>query len=699
MLLTLTSVFIFGVLFELPKAEARTGLGVAENYAECMEDWTRNTSSTKPSQVTAERACQIRFQSSLPLNADGSVKSDTSSQGCSISNPFQCIWQAFLTVPGTLAIGVLKIASLLTYLAGAILNFAVRYSVVDMKKHLDEISEINNAWRVIRDVANMAFIFVLLYAAIQTILGIGKDTQRLIVRIVAVAILINFSLFFTKFVIDVSNVLAMTFYDAIAPGSLSVNATTGLADSLMAPLNLQSIWNTAAADGHLGDKLLTIGVMGTIFTLISAFVLFAVAIMFIIRFVVLMLVLVLSPIAFIAFILPQAEKYRSQWVDALIAQAFFAPIYFMMTWIVIVISRGLFTGGSGTLATALTGTIDPATGAAQAPDIGSVAILMNFIIVIVMLIASLVVAKEWAGKTPGGVSKLTGWAMGAAGTATLGLAGKAGRKTLGSWGGNTMNDDELKARARQGDMAARLKLATASRMAKSSFDMRATGIGATLGAGKGQKGGFIQDQKDAAKKFESYKPSGDSIKAAKEEESRHEKGVKEAAEAAERKTEEHIDAENRLKELRRTSTRGMTDEQIKTRAARMTVMQEEIKSHEEELAKRRKVYAETSPDLEPVRKAQAESKERRQNLEGTMENMAKTSETRGRTLGILKWRIPGSGYIAGGKNRAAAIRAAAKGKSAGDKAKDLIKEIEKESGGEEEKPKESEGGGDEKKTT
>lgn len=411
---------------------------------------------------------------------------------------------ALTFIPGIISIGILKIASLLTYLAGALLNLVTQYTVVDMKKNLDGADAVNNAWRVIRDVANMGFIFVLLYAAIEQILGIGKDNQRLIVRIVVVAILINFSLFFTKFVIDASNILAMTFYDAIAPGALTSTATgllgkTGIADSLMQPLGLQSIWNTT---GLSGTKILTVGVMGTIVTLIAAFVFFAIALMFIIRFVVLIFILILSPIAFIAFILPQAEKYRKQWSEALVGQAFFAPIYFMLTWIVIIVSRGLLKGG-GSMADALGGTIG-AAGQAQAPTSGELQILLNFIIMIALMISSLMIAKEWANKAGGGVNKLTSWATGAAGGATIGMAGKLGRNTVGNLGQKVADSQWLRERAPDSRLA-RLALSAGKKTGSSSFDFRATTAGGatvgTLGAGKaGGKGGYQKQREDTVKR-------------------------------------------------------------------------------------------------------------------------------------------------------------------------------------------------------
>jgi hypothetical protein len=381
-----------------------------------------------------------------------------------------------LTVPGHLALLVLQLADYLVWLSGAILNYAVQYSVVDMKENIESANSVNNAWRVIRDVSNMAFIFVLLYAAINTILGRGSDTKGLIVRVVAVGILMNFSLFFTKFVIDISNILAVTFYDAIAPGALTESISGGISNVLMEPLQLTTIYKSV---GLLeGRKLFIAGVMGTIFSLIAAFVFFSIAIMFIVRFVALIFVLVLSPIAFISFILPQVSDRRKQWVDTLIGQAFFAPIYFLLTWVVIVISRGVLTG-TGNLSSVFLGTQGIA-GGTEPPTPSDIGVAVNFLILIALMVTSLVAAKQYAGKAGPAVGQLTGFLTGAAGNLAFGGIGMAGRKTLGYAGNKAAGNLGLQTEARTGTgakgFAARAGLQLAKTARSATFDPRNAAI-------------------------------------------------------------------------------------------------------------------------------------------------------------------------------------------------------------------------------
>jgi len=145
------------------------------------------------------------------------------------------------------------------------------------------------------------------------------------------------------------------------------------------------------------------------------------------------------------------------------------------------------------------------------PDPSSVGIFVNYAMVITLLIASLVIAKEWANKAGGGINKLTGWATGFAGGATLGAAGRFGRGTVGRAGSLLTENEWLKEKAPTSRMA-RLALATGKKTAGASFDLRGTGLSSQLDAGKAQKGGFAADLKkkvDTEKKYadETFKPS------------------------------------------------------------------------------------------------------------------------------------------------------------------------------------------------
>ncbi|MEK7461450.1 MAG: hypothetical protein AAB586_00025 [Patescibacteria group bacterium] len=627
------------------------------------------------------------------------VTADPSSSGAIVDTIFKpainFVTDALLAPLGWLAVLILQIASLITYLSGIILNFVVKLTVVDMATNIKNIEAINTAWKTIRDVANMGFIFILLYAAIKTILGMGDDIKKLIVNIIIVAILINFSLFFTKIVIDASNVLAITFYDTIAPGATASNLSLGLSSSLMEPLKITSLWKiTSPTQLFEGKKLIIVGVMGTVVSLIAAFVFFAVAIMFVIRFVVLIFVMILSPLAFMGYILPQLKKHKDDWMQALIGQAFFAPIYFMLTWIVIIVSRGLFASAgfsgaaSGDMAKNFTG-IAVADGNFAPPDTSSLALLMNFIIMIVFLITSLVIAKQWANKAGHGVPGLTKWVTGFAGGATLGMAGRLGRGTIGRAGAAIGDSETLKERAAKGGvggMAARLALATGRKTGSASFDVRGSKASGTLEAGQAQKGGFLELRKKQAEreaKFAaSLAPSAKAIAKDKTllgNKAEIDQGIENLEKAKKRSVNEIRNSEElKSAEIREKSAYDTVSKlEAEARAVGNNLEEDKIKALET-----------AKIQLEEIKKEAGEARKR---VQEQTESTTESYETQKKTLRATEIK-PASEIRKGKfadvveKSRWASFRgynydAAAqirKGKSAKDKAADILKDLQTE---------------------
>ena len=467
--------------------------------------------SPNPNPTNANNAC---VQPSADPLTPGSVQAiNAGNSGAINSDNEGCDWFDVgcqimsVVIPFVVEI-ILKFVALLTGVAAILLNGVVYFTVVKVSENYAALDPIKEAWKVLRDISNMAFIFVLLYAAIKTILGQGGETQRLIKNIIVVAVLINFSMFFTRIVIDMGNVLALVFYDAIAPGSLSDAGTVGineilsqagLATAFMNALNLQSLYNVGSSSLTI-PGIITVGIMGSVMLLIAAFSFFAVALMFIIRYVILILVLILSPIAFIAHALPKGQagsvvsKYANQWQGALIGQTFFAPIYFMLTWIAIRVLSGVMKafGGTGSVSAEAFNQIAMGNGGAVVQG-GAFLMFMNFAIVITLIIASLIVAKQFADSAGGGVGKLTSWATGVAGGATVGLAGRFGRSNVGAGASRLAQNENFQRWAGRSVVGQQLLKAT-NKTAKSSFDLRATRVGdATLGqvgAGQAEKGGY-----------------------------------------------------------------------------------------------------------------------------------------------------------------------------------------------------------------
>src|SRR3989344_3057980 len=80
-----------------------------------------------------------------------------------------------------------------------------------------DIGVIREGWAFSRDVVNLFFIFILLFIAIATILQIESyGAKKLLVWLVLVALLVNFSLLAARFIIYATNSLGILFYQSIS---------------------------------------------------------------------------------------------------------------------------------------------------------------------------------------------------------------------------------------------------------------------------------------------------------------------------------------------------------------------------------------------------------------------------------------------------------------------------------------------------
>lgn len=238
---------------------------------------------------------------------------------------------------------------------------------------------IDALWGTVRDIFNLTFIFGLVYIGFKMILDSSDSSARkMLVSLIAAALLVNFSLFITKFVIDFSNIAATQIYNALQTsdpdGQLSI--TTGF----MNIMGINSIINYEYEAG--GSFAFVLGVL-IVFSVL-AYVFLAGAIMIIIRFVVLNIYMVFSPFMFLGWVFPALASYSRDYWSGFLRQAFFAPAFIFMLYLSYVVAStfpaqrnlGLMFNPNATTVT----------------DIASM--IPYFAMVMVFLCASMIVAKK-----------------------------------------------------------------------------------------------------------------------------------------------------------------------------------------------------------------------------------------------------------------------------------------------------------------
>ena len=187
---------------------------------------------------------------------------------------------------------------------------------------------IYTAWAMVRDVLNIAFILMLLFSAFATIFQVDKFSyKRILLTLVIMALLVNFSYPIARFIIDLSNVMMYYFVNALhigdAPsGSFFVKITkdSGALGSIIYP-----------SQGVGSDT--TFLLSAVIFTFIYAITLLVIAVMFVIRTVALAILVIFSSLAFTGSFIPFLSSHASSWWNNLFKYAFFGPIMIFMLYI------------------------------------------------------------------------------------------------------------------------------------------------------------------------------------------------------------------------------------------------------------------------------------------------------------------------------------------------------------------------------
>lgn len=349
---------------------------------------------------------------------------------------------------------------------------------------------VEDTWGVSRDIANLFFIFILLYAGIATILSLTNiDTKRIIVLVILIAILVNFSLFFTRVVVDVGNGLAAVFYNAVTStgAGTTVSSISAALMSFFGPQKLlaQDLFN------HISEtqKLLFVPVFMAfgIIALAMAWVFISVAVLMFVRIAVLMFLMITAPIAFVAFVIPKTRSLVSdKWWGELVGKSFFPAIFLFFIFIIFSAGETFFQS---------TTTLLPGDTS------GAIGTIVMVLVQGILLVAMLVIAKN----VTVGASGMFGKSAASFGQKALGLAvGGAGgfalRNVVGRGARAVAQSEGMQrfaAKSAAGESALRF-MQTAGR---SSYDLRgiapeAAGVGKPSG-----KGGYEKASKEREKRM------------------------------------------------------------------------------------------------------------------------------------------------------------------------------------------------------
>lgn len=193
---------------------------------------------------------------------------------------------------------------------------------------LDTTSAMFTIWDRIRNLANVAFIlifFIIIFSQ-ATSVGISNyGIKRLLPRLVVIAVAANVSYYICAFAIDIFNVLGAGVYGLVANagGATSIDVSTGSAAIFTGGVATLAAAGTALAFTTAAGELFALVVVALISIIVVLITLF-------LRQAIIILLIVISPVAFIAGLLPGTQSWLNKWADLFITLLALYPLIMLI---------------------------------------------------------------------------------------------------------------------------------------------------------------------------------------------------------------------------------------------------------------------------------------------------------------------------------------------------------------------------------
>mgnify|MGYP001357359764 FL=1 len=197
------------------------------------------------------------------------------------------------------------------------------------------------AWNVMRSFANIAFVIVFLIIIYSQLTSWGVSNyglKKLIPRLIVAAILVNVSFYVTALAVDLSNLAGYGLQEiliSIRNNTFAITNDTWSSDATntWSTLTAFVLSGGAVTAGWIGLSIATMGsVASAVYLLIPlliglAVTVFVVLLILAARQAIIVILIVLAPLAFVANLLPNTEKWFDKWKDLFMTMLIFFPAF------------------------------------------------------------------------------------------------------------------------------------------------------------------------------------------------------------------------------------------------------------------------------------------------------------------------------------------------------------------------------------
>ena len=196
------------------------------------------------------------------------------------------------------------------------------------------------AWVIMRNISNVAFIvafLVIIYSQLTSVGISNYGVKKMIPRLVIAAVLINLSFTICAILLDLSNIAGYAFQDAFM-GIKNTISTVG--ENISAPLTWQEVTLSVLSNGAVlagvpagATALAGITLTGELLPMLLTalvglgLILLLVLLIFAARQALIIILIIISPLAFVCYLLPGTEKWFKKWRDTFVTMLLFFPAF------------------------------------------------------------------------------------------------------------------------------------------------------------------------------------------------------------------------------------------------------------------------------------------------------------------------------------------------------------------------------------
>jgi len=218
----------------------------------------------------------------------------------------------------TISLVLVILAGLSTLFAGfggMVLNWVLSSSFIDWSYTKNPIVEIGLS--ITLPLVNMFLVLILVFIALTTILRLaGYETKKLLPIFILIALLVNFSPVICGLIVDASNILMDFFTSEITGGERLISTLKSVGDALLGVVDWKKFDVKTGAETVLA-LIVLIGVNFALFLILLLF-----AFIFMVRYLAIWLLVILSPLAFASYILPATRSFWKIWWNQFIQWSF-----------------------------------------------------------------------------------------------------------------------------------------------------------------------------------------------------------------------------------------------------------------------------------------------------------------------------------------------------------------------------------------